>query len=190
MGNSFCGSQEAQREGRGFTLASPAPQGCSHSQPPPSSNTALLLSPEPGQTSLMASPSHCPHRKPPGTQNPWDSHGSRDRAVSHCSSTAHPWGLHWQLHVSHSTIKITTLPPRMIHDAAEGLPSCYFGSLERELMVGAHGSAGKWPQALPGFIYLLQRCFSLSGEGSRVRDGHLAHTLPAPWALSSHSQAV
>lgn len=57
--------------------------------------------------------------------------------MSHCSSTAHPWGLHWQLHVSHGTVKITTLPPRMIHDAAEGLPSCYLGLLERELRIAA-----------------------------------------------------
>lgn len=62
--------------------------------------------------------------------------------------------------MSHSTAKITTLPPRMIHDAAEGLPSCYFRLLEKELMVDAlEEHIGKQPQVLPGFIYLLQDAF-------------------------------
>lgn len=40
--------------------------------------------------SLMASPSHCPHREPPGIPNAHGSSPGRDRAVSHCSSTAQP----------------------------------------------------------------------------------------------------
>jgi len=51
----------------------------------------------------------------------------------------------------------------MIHDAAEGLPSCYFEALEKEQMIigwvsrfqRAHGGLGKRPWVLPRFTSYL-----------------------------------
>lgn len=163
---------------------------------PQQQHSSLPLSPEQRQTSLMASPSHCPHGKPPGTPEPRGSQcpWKQGRGCVPLRQHSHPWGLHWQLHVSHSTVKITTLPPRMIHDAAEGLPSCYFGSLERELMAAAseeHMAAlGSGPRHSLGLFICSKDTFLCQVKAARSEDGHLAHILPAPRALSSHSQAV